>query len=96
MSGGFAVEEIGFDDKIFRRLIFLNNQAVVQSEALMKSIRIKNKPQMVVDYGYLACEHHILMVIGILISSRIVNERDSLIVGLGGGGLCNFIIRYLK
>lgn len=96
MSGGFVVEEILVDDQTFRRLIFLNNQAVVQSEAVMRSIRIKNKPQMVVDYGYLACQHHLLMVIGILASSKIVNNRNSLIVGLGGGGLCNFINRYLK
>lgn len=96
ISGGFVVEEIRVDDQIFRRLVFLNNQAIVQSEALMRTSRIKNKAQMVVDYGYLACQHHLLMIIGILTSFRIVNEKDSLIIGLGGGGLCNYINHYIK
>jgi len=37
LSGDYIIEEIsGQDDKIFRRLIFLNNQFVIQSEALVK------------------------------------------------------------
>lgn len=37
LSGEYIVEEItGQDNKIFRRLIFLSNQFVIQSEALVK------------------------------------------------------------
>lgn len=37
LSGDYIVEEIkGVDNKIFRRLIFLSNQFVIQSEALVK------------------------------------------------------------
>lgn len=37
ISGDFIVEEIeGPNGKLFRRLIFMNNQGVVQSEALVR------------------------------------------------------------
>lgn len=37
MSGDFIVEEVeGDGGQLFRRLIFLNNQGVVQSEACLK------------------------------------------------------------
>lgn len=37
LSGDYIVEEItGQDNKVFRRLIFLSNQFVIQSEALVK------------------------------------------------------------
>lgn len=37
LSGDYIVEEVtGQDNKIFRRLIFLSNQFVIQSEALVK------------------------------------------------------------
>ena len=96
MSGEYIVEDIAVDKQTFRRLVFLSNQFIVQSEALMKISRDKNKPKMMVDFGYLACQHHIFMIIGILTSLRIVNGKKSLIIGLGGGGLCNFINRYIK
>lgn len=37
ISGDFRIEEVEADGKILRRLIFLNNQFVVQSEALVKT-----------------------------------------------------------
>lgn len=37
LSGDYIIEEVkGNDNKIFRRLIFLSNQFVIQSEALVK------------------------------------------------------------
>lgn len=42
-SGDLLVEDVTIDNEIFRRLIFLNNQSVVQSEAKMK----KGKPLIV-------------------------------------------------
>lgn len=37
LSGPFVVEEIENDDGLYRRLVFLNNPFVVQSEAKLKS-----------------------------------------------------------
>lgn len=38
LSGEFVVEDVlGADDETFRRLIFLNNQFVIQSEAQLKT-----------------------------------------------------------
>lgn len=37
MSGEYVVEDVkGEDDEIFRRLIFMSNQSVIQSEAQIK------------------------------------------------------------
>lgn len=38
-SGDFVVEDVEIDGQRFRRLIFLSNQAVIQSEALLKNGR---------------------------------------------------------
>lgn len=35
-SGEFIVEDVSIENDRFRRLIFLNNQAVIQSEAKLK------------------------------------------------------------
>lgn len=44
LSGDFIVEEVsGQDNKTFRRLVFLSNQFVIQSEALLKTGKFKVK-----------------------------------------------------
>lgn len=44
LSGDFIVEEVtGRDNKIFRRLVFLSNQFVIQSEALVKTGEIETE-----------------------------------------------------
>jgi len=39
MSGDFVVEDVSVEDERFRRLVFLNNQSVIQSEAKLKKGR---------------------------------------------------------
>lgn len=92
LSGPFVVEEIERDGSEFRRLIFLNNPYVIQSEARLKEAKSRRgKMKKVVDPGFLACDHHIYMSIG---TSAVINSKESdeiMIVGLGGGGLCTFL-----
>lgn len=90
LSGDFVVEDVTTNDrKTYRRLIFLNNQSVIQSEALMKQV----KKKQIVDFSFLSCQHHVFMILGIPTSSKKLNN---LVIGLGGGGLVNFIYHYLK
>lgn len=45
----------------------------------------------VVDSGFLACDHHVYMSIGV---SAAINSKECdeiMIIGLGGGGLCTFL-----
>ncbi|XP_058120843.1 eEF1A lysine and N-terminal methyltransferase homolog [Anopheles ziemanni] len=114
-SGEYLVEEIvGDNGRTFRRLIFLANQSVVQSEAALKMARVRGSraPQKVVDPGYLACQHHLFMTVGVQLATRLTmaqktaNETKTTsppssstavaVIGLGGGGLCTFIRECLK
>ncbi|KAK9301521.1 hypothetical protein QLX08_006146 [Tetragonisca angustula] len=92
LTGPFIVEEIERDGNEFRRLIFLNNSYVVQSEARLKEAKSRRgKMKKVIDPGFLACNHHIYMSIG---TSAVINSKESdeiMVVGLGGGGLCTFL-----
>ncbi|XP_071870745.1 eEF1A lysine and N-terminal methyltransferase homolog [Bombus fervidus] len=92
LSGPFVVEEIERDGSEFRRLIFLNNPYVVQSEARLKQAKSRRgKMKKVVDSGFLACDHHVYMSIGV---SAAINSKECdeiMIIGLGGGGLCTFL-----
>ncbi|XP_062548546.1 eEF1A lysine and N-terminal methyltransferase homolog [Armigeres subalbatus] len=104
LSGNYIVEEIiGNDNKIFRRLIFLNNQFVIQSEAAIKLVKGKGKSkesQKVIDPGYLACQHHLYMTIGVHLALGLDSDKagnnNVMVVGLGGGGLCTFIHQCLR
>lgn len=91
LSGDFIVEDVTVDDQIFRRLIFMNNQNVIQSEARLK--RLKKK--VVVDHNDLSCQHHVYLILGMLISENEGN-LENLVIGLGGGGLLTFIYHHLK
>ncbi|KAJ8688488.1 hypothetical protein QAD02_024283 [Eretmocerus hayati] len=95
-SGSFVVEEIETGDGLFRRLIFLNNQFVVQSEARLKKITSRRKKiKFVVDPHYLACDHHLYMSVGLKSALQKRDVGRIIIIGLGGGGLCTFIRQYL-
>ncbi|KAI9586170.1 eEF1A lysine and N-terminal methyltransferase homolog [Glossina fuscipes] len=102
ISGDFRVEEVeGSSGKLFRRLIFLNNQSVIQSEALVKKIKGKGKKERKkIDFGYLACQHHLYMSVGVQMSVLTGNQnnelKDVLVLGLGGGGLCSFLHKVLN
>ncbi|NWX87328.1 MET13 protein, partial [Nothoprocta pentlandii] len=81
LSGEYVVEDVKGDDKCyFRRLIFLSNRNVVQSEARLlappplpgQKKRRKDKrkpgsiePPLTIDKSYLCCEHHKAMVAGL-------------------------------
>ncbi|XP_016963875.1 eEF1A lysine and N-terminal methyltransferase homolog [Drosophila biarmipes] len=97
ISGDFRIEEVEANGKTLRRLIFLSNQFVVQSEALVKTIKIKGKKERKkIDFGYLACQHHLYMSVGVQLATTLQNpkkdvEKDVLVIGLGGGGLCSFL-----
>lgn len=102
MSGDFIVEEVtGQDKKIFRRLVFLSNQFVIQSEALVKVAKTKHGSQKVIDPHYLACQHHLFMTLGVnSIAYQTHKSKDDIIdvavIGLGGGGLCMFLHSCIK
>ncbi|XP_067156792.1 eEF1A lysine and N-terminal methyltransferase isoform X1 [Apteryx mantelli] len=81
LSGEYVVEDVKGDDKCyFRRLVFLSNRNVVQSEARLlapaplpgqKKRRKDRKkpgstePLSAIDKSYLCCEHHKAMVAGL-------------------------------
>lgn len=91
-SGDFVVEDLAFENnQMVRRLIFMNNPNIIQSEARLK--KIKNK--LVVDHRYLSCAHHMYILLGILMIDNTKNLKN-LVIGLGGGGLFNFIYHHLK
>ncbi|KAL4223238.1 Methyltransferase-like protein 13 [Mactra antiquata] len=103
MSGDYIVEEVeGHGGVIFRRLVFLANQRIVQSETRLISGSKKKKGKgkqlyVTVDKSYLACQHHISMVAGLAwvqseqFSTLIGSSMSILVLGLGGGGLPTFI-----
>ncbi|XP_011301655.1 methyltransferase-like protein 13 isoform X1 [Fopius arisanus] len=93
LSGKFVVEEVvEGNESRSRRLIFLANQFVVQSEAKIRCIKTRRgKIKKVVDPGCLACEHHAFMSLGVSEILQTQNNGEILVVGLGGGGLCLFL-----
>ncbi|KAG5681408.1 hypothetical protein PVAND_010846 [Polypedilum vanderplanki] len=92
MSGDFVVEDVTSDNaQVFRRLVFLNNQFAIQSEALLKKI----KKKIGIDHNYLSCQHHVYMIIGLLMAQKESNLQN-LLIGLGGGGLAMYIHNFLK
>jgi len=114
LSGDYVVEDIDGDSgQKFRRLIFLNNKNVIQSEARLvtdkanaKKSKGKQKKKAAVsggspqvDHGYLACQHHRVIITGLAWIEGFVATGDpkkGLIVGLGGGGLAMFLYQYFK
>ncbi|XP_025112639.1 methyltransferase-like protein 13 isoform X2 [Pomacea canaliculata] len=101
LSGGYVVEDFEDEDgQVFRRLIFLTNQNVVQSEVRLvaphssdkRKKKAKNRCQnLSIDKDYLACRHHHAMVAGLAFIPSDVISPQVLLVGLGGGPLAAFI-----
>ncbi len=103
MSGDFIVEEVtGQDKKIFRRLVFLSNQFVIQSEALVTIAKTKHGSQKVIDPNYMACQHHVYMTLGVnsvahpISKSSKEDKIEVAVIGLGGGGLCMYLHSCIK
>nr|XP_046246565.1 eEF1A lysine and N-terminal methyltransferase isoform X2 [Scatophagus argus] len=116
LSGEYCVENVkGEDGELYRRLIFLSNSALIQSESRLfpsntasshkKKNKKKVKPAVVpttssaslsVDSGFLCCAHHEVMVAGLaMLGVGMPQNKDVpvsvLVVGLGGGGLSQFL-----
>uniref|UniRef100_A0A4W5NUF5 eEF1A lysine and N-terminal methyltransferase n=1 Tax=Hucho hucho TaxID=62062 RepID=A0A4W5NUF5_9TELE len=125
LSGQYSVEDVrGEDGQLYRRLVFLGNEGLVQSESRLtnpaaaaassqkkKKSRRKAKPPapppmttpsqtpggaLEVDKGYLCCAHHRVMVAGLaMLGVGTDHNKDVpvsvLLVGLGGGGLPQFL-----
>ncbi|XP_044054180.1 eEF1A lysine and N-terminal methyltransferase [Siniperca chuatsi] len=116
LSGEYCVENVkGEDGEVYRRLVFLSNAALVQSESrlvpsnIASSHKKKNKKKvkpaaapttssasLSVDSGFLCCAHHEVMVAGLaMLGVGTPQNKDVpvsvLLVGLGGGGLPQFL-----
>nr|SVE75013.1 EOG090X02SD [Daphnia dolichocephala] len=90
-TGEYVIEEVEEEDDgkpvILRRLIFLSNPNVIQSEARLKNGKV--------DLKYLACQHHLVMVEELREYLGIQNTgpKSILVIGLGGGALCTYLHR---
>ncbi|CAG7827606.1 unnamed protein product [Allacma fusca] len=97
-SGEFVVEDVICDSgQISRRLIFLNNPNVIQSDVALSVVKKKGKEKIIFK-RVLACEHHQIMSIAFGLLSKLFkydNVIDTLLVGLGGGLLAFFIVDVL-
>ncbi|XP_056133670.1 eEF1A lysine and N-terminal methyltransferase [Lampris incognitus] len=116
LSGEYSVEDVrGEDGQLYRRLVFLSNSGLIQSECRLVSLnnasihKKKNKKKikqtappktsstsLSVDSGFLCCTHHEVMVAGLtMLGVGTPQNKDVpvsvLLVGLGGGGLPQFL-----
>ncbi|RWS13918.1 methyltransferase-like protein 13 isoform X1 [Dinothrombium tinctorium] len=95
MSGDYVIEDVYSADGVFRRLIFLSNEYVVQSECKLTEASGKLKH----IHNYLACRHHYGLFAGIVLQNKFKAESDCfriLLVGFGGGCFSTFIQRNIK
>lgn len=95
-SGDYVIEDVEiFEDNKYRRLYYLCTQLLIQSEARLKSAKSrKGKLKEVVDLTYLRCKHHFYMSIACQVTCLEAPARI-LLIGLGGGGLCMFLRKFL-
>ncbi|KAF0290517.1 Methyltransferase-like protein 13 [Amphibalanus amphitrite] len=100
LSGQYVVEDVHLEEgESVRRLVFLANVNVIQSEARLKRVSVKGQPAALeADGDHLSCCHHRYMAAGV----ALVTEPSAapapaaaparvLVIGLGGGGLSRFI-----
>ncbi|GAB0099541.1 methyltransferase-like protein 13 [Sergentomyia squamirostris] len=104
-SGEYIIEDVaGDNNKILRKLIFLSNQFVIQSEAQVKIVKRGKNRTKVIDKSYLGCQHHLFMTMGVQMSNKLMSmgkatkkkRLNTLLIGLGGGGLCVFMQQCIK
>nr|XP_022321268.1 methyltransferase-like protein 13 [Crassostrea virginica]XP_022321269.1 methyltransferase-like protein 13 [Crassostrea virginica] len=102
LSGDYIVEDVVADEgQTFRRLIFTSCPNVIQSEAKLKlegKKKGKGKKKYVIDNSYLASHYYIAMVTGLGFLNSAVNKNEKLscvLIGLGGGGLPNFLHQHI-
>ncbi|XP_005103862.1 eEF1A lysine and N-terminal methyltransferase [Aplysia californica] len=107
VSGEYLVEDVELNGgQLYRRLIFLDNKNIIQSEARLKQPRKKKKrrqkgstdvpsegppDKLRVDKGYLPSDYLIAFVGGLAFLPKLDSQISCLLVGLGGGGLPCFL-----
>ncbi|KAI8779458.1 methyltransferase-like protein 13 [Biomphalaria glabrata] len=103
ISGDYLVEDVEINGKqVFRRLVFMANKNVVQSEARMLSANMKKKRRhkaqdegqpgnMKVDKGYLSSDYLIAMVGGLGFLQSLDQPLIGVLIGLGGGAFPSFV-----
>lgn len=94
-SGSCLVEQVEAHGSVVRRLYFVNNPFVIQSEAILSR-------DLSVDKSMLAFEYHKHMAAGILSLCDLYlfnqapeasecSQPSGIVIGLGGGGLVTFL-----
>lgn len=97
LSGEYIIEDVVTENQEkYRRLFYLSSQLVIQSEAKLRSIKTrKGAVKEVVDLIYLTCRHHVYMALATRAACRENNKANVAVIGLGGGGLCSFLHKFL-
>lgn len=54
-------------------------------------MKTRGKSKNVIDYSYLACEHHTYMALAVTMVDKIKEALNILIIGLGGGALSMYL-----
>jgi hypothetical protein len=105
LSGPYLIEQVKLDDRVVRRLYFMDNPFVIQSEVVMlpqqQEQHLGNETMAtatIVDKSQLAFEYHHYMAAGILSLAKLPKKQQQndtnakgVIIGLGGAGLVNFL-----
>jgi hypothetical protein len=100
-SGPYLVEQVTVDDNAqVRRLYFMNNSFVIQTEVFLSRSSNSSTPTLlaIVDKSRAAFDYHKIMAAGILALSSSSSSSPAqapslqgLLIGLGGGGLVNYM-----
>ncbi|CAI4223773.1 unnamed protein product [Auanema sp. JU1783] len=96
-NGDWVVEDVTVENQIYRRLIFMESQNLIQSEALLKR---NKKGKYAIDFDILTCDHHVQMICGLsLLNPNLFDEcakekMKCTVLGLGGGLLVHYIHRH--
>lgn len=92
LSGKMVVDDVKSGKHMYRRLVFLSNPRVIQSEVRLLPKNNKNKDSTNnIDYHFLTSEYHQLMVAELSLLSPLIPVSPSspplrlLLIGLGGG-----------
>lgn len=74
----------------------MKSQLVIQSEAKLRTIKSrKGIVKEVVDLTYLNCRHHVYMTAAAFVACKEKKKCNVTVIGLGGGGLCSFLHKFL-
>lgn len=97
ISGDYVIEDTEnmLGEKL-RKLYYTKTPDVTQSEAKLKIVSMKNgKTKEIINFTYLICDHHKLMSVATKIACQNKQKSSIVVIGLGGGGLCTFLHKFL-